>query len=418
METASKKPALTPAFLRSVSPPATGQVEYADGGCPGLRLRLSHGGAATWVLGCRDVSGKSRRFVLGAFPALGLSRARDLARERREEVRQGRDPIGQAREARRNATVANTNMATLRTLLDGYARDVGVRRRSWAEGRRRIESVFAKHLNSATKTITGPELQLTVDAHPSRSSAGAGVRYLRPVLKWGAKRGLIAPGTGDALDQPEGALAVRQRQLTRDEMAAILPTLDQAGSYGRVLRWLFWTGCRLNEACSARWRDLDLNTGLWTILQTKQGREHVVPLPGPALTMLHTLLPMDNAGSILQPDPAGLVFPRKRGGALVNWDRATKAVHEVSGTRGWHRHDIRRSVASLMGNLGIAPHAIEMCLGHALRSSSDGSNLSRVATTYNMSRYRQEHADALQQLALRLELIEHGGPTVARLERS
>ena len=413
-----ERPALTPAFLRSVRPPATGQIEHADGGCPGLRLRLSRGGAATWVLGCRDASGKPRRFVLGAFPALGLAKARDLARERREEVRQGLDPIKQAREARQEAREAKADVATLAVLLDGYAKDVGARRRSWPEARKRIESVFAKHLDRATAAITGPEMQLTVDAHGSRSSAGAAVRYVRPVLKWGAKRGLVARGTAEMLDQPEGALAVRQRQLTRAEMAAILPKLDDAGSYGRVLRWLFWTGCRLNEACGTRWRDVDLDASLWTIPQTKQGREHVVPLPRPALAMLRTLLPVDDAGQVGTPDPTALVFATKRGGALANWDRATKGVHDASGTDGWHRHDIRRSVASLMGDLGVAPHVIEVCLGHALRSSSDGSSLSRVATIYNRSRYHQEHAAALAQLADELDRIEHGGAKIVRLVRA
>jgi hypothetical protein len=90
----------------------------------------------------------------------------------------------------------------------------------------------------------------------------------------------------------------------------------------------------------------------------------------------------------------------------VNWDRATKAIQAQSGTAGWHRHDIRRTVASLMGDLGIAPHVIEVALGHALRSSSDGSGLSRVATTYNTSRYRDEHVDASQRLADELERLQ------------
>lgn len=185
-----------------------------------------------------------------------------------------------------------------------------------------------------------------------------------------------------------------------------------------MLRWLFWTGCRLNEACGTRWRDVSLAAGLWTIPQTKQGREHVVPLPGPALALLRTLLPVDGAGQVIHPDPAALVFTSKRGGALVNWDRATKAVHDASGTGGWHRHDIRRSVASLMGDLGIAPHVIEVCLGHALRSSSNGSSLSKVATVYNRSRYHQEHAAALDQLAGELDRIEHGGAKIVRLVRA
>jgi integrase len=207
-------------------------------------------------------------------------------------------------------------------------------------------------------------------------------------------------------------------------MAAILPKLDKAGSYGRVFRWLFWTGCRLNEACGMRWRDVNLETGLWTMAHTKQDREgtnrprHVVPLPGPAIKLLRTLLPVDDPGQTIDPDADALVFTSTRGGALVNWDRATKALHEASKTGGWHRHDIRRSVASLMGDLGIAPHVIEVALGHALRSSSDGSTLGKTATIYNRSRYQPEHAVALAKLADELALIEEGETKVVPFRRA
>ena len=208
----------------------------------------------------------------------------------------------------------------------------------------------------------------------------------------------------------------RKCVLTRDEIAAILPEFDRAGTYGRVMRWLFWTGCRLNEACEARWRDVDFKTGLWTIEKTKQGEPHVVPLPGPAVAMLKALLTEKN--DVALPDPDGLIFPSKRGGILLNWDRATKSIHAASGTDGWHRHDIRRSVASLMGDIGIAPHVIEVCLGHALSSSSDGSKLSRMATVYNRSRYRREHTEALERLAAELERIEIGQSNVVPMVRA
>lgn len=234
----------------------------------------------------------------------------------------------------------------------------------------------------------------------------------------GAKRGLLARGIGEVLDQPEGATTVRDRRLSHDEMAAVLRALDAAGGYGRVMRWLFWTGCRLNEACHARWRDVDRITGLWIVPMTKQGGTHVVPLPEPALAFLRTLLPGGDGDARLDPDPAALIFPNKRGGVLDNFDRATKAVHAASGTAGWHRHDIRRSVASLMGDLGVSPHVIEACLGHALRTSSDGSGLSKMAAVYNRSRYRAEHADALARLAAELHRIEHGADNVVRMVRS
>jgi hypothetical protein len=51
-----------------------------DATCPGLRLRLTPAGAASWVLACRDRLGRMRRFPLGTFPDMGISEARGEAR--------------------------------------------------------------------------------------------------------------------------------------------------------------------------------------------------------------------------------------------------------------------------------------------------------------------------------------------------
>jgi integrase len=183
--------------------------------------------------------------------------------------------------------------------------------------------------------------------------------------------------------------------------------IDAVPSYGALLRWLFWTGCRLDEACSMSWRDVDLRNALWTIPQTKQGQPHIVPLPRQALAALR-----DRADGAAAND---LVFVNAIGNKLSHWDRVTKRIHALSNTAGWHRHDIRRTVATLLGDMGVAPHVIEVVLGHTLRTSSDGSSLSRIAEIYNRSRYRPEHADAVQRLADELERIEAGEDKVVRL---
>jgi integrase len=402
----SKPKAITPAFLRHVKLPASSQVEITDGGCPGLRLRLSTS-SASWVLGCRDAAGKARRFHLGGFPAMGLREAREAARKLRVEVRGGRDPIAEAQARRLAARQDNTGepATTLLAIIDAYEKLVGGQRRSWPWSRRMIGHVFRAQLARPALELTAPELQLVIDAHGSRASAGAAVRALKPVLKWAAKRGLIAGDMAAALEQPEGAQGRRDRVLTRDEIRAILDVVDAVGGYGDVIHWLFWTACRLDEACSMRWRDVDLGSGLWTIPVTKTGQPHVVPLPRQAMDFLR-----ERGG-----DDA-LVFVNTAGHKLNScWDRATKRIMVLSATSGWHRHDIRRTGATLMGELGVGPHVIEVALGHALRTSSDGSTVGRIAGVYNRSRYRAEHADALQRLADELDRIVTGERTIVRL---
>jgi integrase len=402
---------ITPAALRHLRLPATGQVEIADGGCPGLRLRLSTS-AASWVLGCRDTAGRPRRFMLGRFPQMGLKAAREAAQALRVRVRQGHDPIAETRDRRQQARRPPEAPATTLTMvLDAYAAREGQHRRSWRKSRRHVENVFARYLEQPSNALVAADLQLAVDAWPSAASAGAAVRTLRPVLKWAAKRGLVSRDAA-GLELPAGLYKPRDRVLTRDEIHAVLGVLDAVGDYGHAIRWLFWTACRLNEACAMCWRDVDLTTGVWAIPSTKTNRPHSVPLPKQALAFLRARQ-VEKGGA-----PDNLVFANRVGRQLGHWDEPTKRVQALSHTSGWHRHDIRRTGATLMAELGVAPHVIEMALNHTMRTSSDGSTVGRIAATYNRSRYAADHARALQKLADDFDTIAAGETatgTVVRL---
>ena len=85
-----------------------------------------------------------------------------------------------------------------------------------------------------------------------------------------------------------------------------------------------------------------------------------------------------------------LVFRTFTGGPISNWDRETKALQEASGTEGWTRHDLRRTGATMLGEMGELPDIIEAALNHV-------SIRSPLAATYNRSRYRPQVAAALQR---------------------
>ncbi len=105
-----------------------------------------------------------------------------------------------------------------------------------------------------------------------------------------------------------------------------------------------------------------------------------------------------------------LVFrtPTSRGGGgrLVNWDRETKRLMAETGTAGWTRHDLRRTGATMRGELGVEPHVAEAALNHAAIHS-------KLAATYNQARYVPAVREALQRLADRLtEIADHAAPPV------
>ena len=377
--------AITAAAKRAATSGA--RVELADDGMRGLRLRLTPAGARTWIWGGRDQDGRARRFALGRHPNMGISEAREAAATMRTKVqRDGADPVAEARRKRAGIRDAAVGIGTLAALLDLYGAKAGASLKSWADCRRRIGHVFAAFLARPLASLRGEELQLAADAHRSAQSAAAAVRYVRPVLKWAAQRRFVTADV--AALHPPATVARRDRVLSCEELAALLPVLAQSASpYARALRFMLWTLARREEVGRAHWRDVNLDAAAWTIPATKNGLPHVVPLPRQAVAFLAAIKTADA-------DPGALVFGNAAGGPLLNWDRETKAIMAASGTEKWHRHDLRRTGATMLGEMGELPDIVEAALNHS-------SIRSPLAATYNRSRYRPQVAAALQRLAER-----------------
>ena len=104
------------------------------------------------------------------------------------------------------------------------------------------------------------------------------------------------------------------------------------------------------------------------------------------------------------------VFAGRSGKALTDsaWELATGNIQKVSNTIRWHRHDLRRTGATMLGEMGELPDIIEAALNHV-------SIRSPLAATYNRSRYRPQVAAALQRLADALDGIEAGAAKVVPL---
>jgi integrase len=398
-----------PAISKALREAATTRTRHdlADAVQPGLRLRVTPSGGGTWVLACRDRAGRMRRFPLGRWPGLSISEARSEARTLHHRVRQeGADPVAQRRAERAAGTAAKAGIGTLAALLDLYERQVAREQRSWAEYRKSIGRVFAPFLGRPLAGLTLADLQLAADAYAAQQQAGLAVRCIRPILKWASAPGRRYCAAELAQIRPPAPSQRRNRVLERDELARILPVLRASERpYGAALHLMLLTLCRREEIGGACWRDIDWQAGTLTIAadRSKNGQAHVVPLSRQAVDLLRARWPD-------QPDPAAPIFATSRGGRLPNWDRETKAIQAASNTTGWQRHDLRRTGATLLGNMGETPDIIEAALNHT-------SIRSALAATYNKSRYRPQVAAALQRLADALDGIETGAGEVVALHR-
>jgi integrase len=93
----------------------------------------------------------------------------------------------------------------------------------------------------------------------------------------------------------------------------------------------------------------------------------------------------------------------QRASGFTGWSRGRAALDQRAGVRDWTVHDIRRSVATRMADIGIAPHIIEQILNH--RSGHKAG----PAGIYNRSNYEREVRSALALWDDHLRTLVAGG---------
>ena len=218
-------PPLSPKAIAALKPVAGKTVELVDGLEPGLRCRMSPKGALSWSLAMRDAAGVMRRFSLDG--PTGLADARQKAKEMRARVRAGGDPVAEKRAAREQAERTKQPVAesdTLGGVVELYfQKGPGAAHRTKNEMLRTIRTVFASELKRVATGATPASLILCLDRYRAPVAANRAVQYMRPILKWAAKRKYLAAGE-NWLDvtKPHKENPV-QRVLTRDELATLLP---------------------------------------------------------------------------------------------------------------------------------------------------------------------------------------------------
>jgi integrase len=199
------------------------------------------------------------------------------------------------------------------------------------------------------------------------------------MLNWAMKDGKAE--SNPAAFTNKQAEHFRSRILKQDEIARVWAALPQ-GDFGTIVRLLILTGQRRAEIGDLRHSEIDLKRGTITlpVERTKNGRQHVVPISEPMRALIK---------AIPQTDGRDFVFGYGDGG-FAGWSKSKERLDAtLDGLSPWTLHDIRRTVATGMADIGIQPHVIEATLNHV------SGHKSGVAGIYNLSTYTAEVRDAL-----------------------
>lgn len=294
------------------------------GTVPGLALQIVPSGARSWVLRVM-VGGKRREMGLGGFPAVTLAMAHEKAREARELIRQGRDPILLAREAQSALRAEQARALTFEQCAEAYieAHEVGWRNEKHTQQWRSTMKTYVYPVMGdmlVRDVALAHVLKVLEPIWRTKTETASRVRgRMESVLDWAKGRGYRAgdnpaawKGNLDAqLPKREKVAKVEHHQaLAVGEVGAFMRNLrGQEGLGAKALQFAILTAARSGEVRGMAWSEVDLEAAVWTVPadRMKAGREHRVPLSAAAVELLKALP---------QTPGSQLVFTAPRGGPL------------------------------------------------------------------------------------------------------
>jgi integrase len=376
--------ALTDRQCRQATPPAV----LIDG--DGLRLKVSatpSGGVSKrWVLRYTLVDGRRREAGLGAFPKTTLSEAREKAAELRKQAKAGTDPLAE-RERAEQEKRQEAAPVTFRQCAENF---IGAHEGSWGNAKHRQQ--WANTLQTYVHPAFG-DLPVSEIAEPQVLAVLGPIWLAKPET---ARR--VRQRIESVLDYARVCglrpFEARNPATFKGNLQFALPKHPRTKAHHAALPWAespaFWqalqtrtgagvdclcfailTAARSGEARGARWGEIDLTEGVWTIPgeRMKAKKPHRVPLSEAALTILNK-----RRGMAGDPGAGVLVFPSDmRPGAALS-DMTLTSVLKRLGRGDLTQHGFRSTFRDWAAEHTSFPREVaEQALAHAIGNAVEAA---------------------------------------------
>lgn len=395
---------LTDRSIRAIKP-RKDRFEVWETGRAGFGLRVAPSGRKTWIYLYR-FNGKPRRMTLGTYPAMSLAEAHAVQAEAAKALDSDIDPGAADRAARE----ALRQEPTVEQLVTEFVKKglIAKGNRSWEEYQRNLnKDIVPAWGHRKARDIKKRDVILLLESILERGSPNQSTqvfKIIRRMFNFAIERDILQ-ASPCAQVKPLVPTVKKDRFLSADEIRVFWNNLDDCNmSEGmrRALKLVLVTAQRPGEVIGSHSSELD---GCWWTIpaeRCKNKRTHRV-----------YLTPM--ARELFQNHDQGYLFPSPRRdehdrirpvhiNAMAHALRKALAPHPESGRRAldlehFTPHDLRRTAATFLGEIGISGEIIGKVLNHADRS---------VTAIYNRHTYDKEKRQALEAWARNLDRIIHG----------
>lgn len=392
--------------------PQTEAFTLTDG--KGLGVRVSVLGKLRFQFRYK-INGQNKRIDLGDYPDLSLRQARDAMEECRSWLAQGHDPKLKRSMTRQESLLPVTVEQALEYWLKEYAEENRVN-----VDKNRAQ--FAKHIYpyignySLVDTETRHWIECfdrirrgvpSLKQRPAPVAAGYVLQSAKQALRFcRVRRYAITHALDDLIGTDVGKKQNKKDRVLSDiELTDLLTLLEgrKVSFYMRQLcKLLIVFGARTQELRLSQFDEWDLDRGIWTVPKSHSKTNTLItrPIPERIKPLIEFLYRRHGQTGYLLGELKSAETVSGSGRKICSWLK-----HQES----WTLHDLRRSFATKLNDLGVAPYVVEQLLGHALGG---------VMAIYNRSQYLPEKKAALDMWVERLDLLTDKPDNVSILKRT
>lgn len=360
----------TDAFVRKLTLPSgkTDHIQW-DPDLPGFGIRL-RSGKASFIVQYR-VGSDQRRKSLGDVRKLTIEDARSVARKRFAQIELGIDPDAEEEKRKtEQASDARTFAKVVAMYLE--AQQPKLARNTYVAADRYLSRHCSPLHKKPVAKITFEDIagliRSLIKEHGETSAARAR-GALAAFFAWAMRQAMAKTNPVIGTENPIEGREPRDRVLNDDELRVIWRHCGD-DDFGKIIRLLLLTACRRDEIGALRWPEIDLTTGRLSLPKerTKSRRVHALTLPATAVAILSSIRRRNSHDTLFGGGASG----------FNAWSYNTLALNsQIAAAEGkalepWRIHDLRRTVRTRLGKLGVLPHIAELVLNHTGHKSGIG----------------------------------------------
>ena len=323
------------------------KVEWCDRDLPGLfvEVRASSQGHGTFYYRYKDINGKTCTQKVGRSYDVDLSEARSKARALRAQITLGANP--RANDKAEKSVITFDNFFN-----DHYMPYVKPRKRSWDRDeelyRLRIKAVFGNHrLNQISRLQIQTFHSSLLDEKLAPATANHHAKLIRHMLNLAVEWNMLEKNPASRIHMFEEDNK-EERYMNDKQLGNLMEVLKTHSSRSvcHITTFLLATGCRLNEALSATWTQVDKEKRVFRVAakNSKSKRMRPVPLNDTALEVLNQL----KTEGIYE----HLFINKKTKKPYVNISKIWDKIRIEAGLPNLRIHDLRHQAASNLINSG------------------------------------------------------------------